>query len=137
MGKKLRYFNNNQATRAVQEALDTLQMEFKRNPTVDFEEAIDSIRPLVKVSSLKFQRKNIMVPQPLNLRQSRRVGISWITDAASSKSKQLTFGERIGQVMMSILKKDSPLFAKKDNAHKMALANRSNLNTYDRRIFKF
>lgn len=104
------------------------------NATELFQDAVDRIAPLVKVKTSKINGKNQLIPRPLTSRQSRRIGISWLSEQASKKKGDLSFGKRIGMEMILVLKGKSLLFQKKENVHKQALANRSNLVLVDRKI---
>jgi small subunit ribosomal protein S7 len=98
-----------------------------------FEEAIDKVSPLVKTKSTKMNGKNQLFPKPLSQRQSRRIGIDWIAIEATKRKGDYGFGERIGVEMLKIMDGTSTLFAKRENVHKQALANRSNLVLVDRK----
>ena len=82
--------------------------------------------------------RNVLYPKPLTLRQSRRIAISWITIQASKKKgvpipRGTTLGSRIGNEIVALIEGTSSLLQKRENLHKQAVQNRSNIVMYDRR----
>ncbi|KAJ3301860.1 hypothetical protein HDV03_000269 [Kappamyces sp. JEL0829] len=119
------------ARKWIQDALDTMQKQgFDRS---QFESAIDRIAPLVKVGGFKRGGRNVLYPKPLTQRQSRRIAIDWVADAASKKKSRQRFGERIGTELVGVLQDNSALLQKREMVHKQAVANRSNLILSDRK----
>jgi small subunit ribosomal protein S7 len=80
---------------------------------------VDQVSPIVKVKTSRKGRKNVPIPIPLTLKQSRRIGIKWIIEGNMD--------------FKSIIAGTSNLLMKRENMHKQALQNRSNLVLFDRR----
>jgi small subunit ribosomal protein S7 len=105
--------------------------------------AVDAVAPVVRVKSSKRGSKNILTPTPMTDLQRRRQGILWIVDstrsagsrraAASAGGKRLTFGQRLGQELIAIVRGESGSISKRVQLHKQALSNRSNLILADRK----
>ncbi|KAJ3319200.1 hypothetical protein HDV06_006640 [Boothiomyces sp. JEL0866] len=122
------------AQRIINTSLELIALKTKENPRTVLEKAVDQIAPYVKVASQKRGARNVLLPKPLTPRQRKRIGIQWISDQASSRKGNSDFGTRIGQEIIAIINNESQLLAKKENVHKQAVANRSNLVLQDRRL---
>ncbi|KAI9098817.1 ribosomal protein S7 domain-containing protein [Phlyctochytrium arcticum] len=127
-GKKAR------ARRILQDALDHVQRETGDDPMVVLDKVVNRVGPLIKTVAVKRGGKNVPTPKPLNDRQRIRQGILWIIQAASGKNARGAFGERIGKEMIAVMNDESEALNRRENTHKQALANRSNVVMFDRKV---
>ncbi|KAJ9125436.1 hypothetical protein QFC22_000397 [Naganishia vaughanmartiniae] len=92
--------------------------------------AIDMVSPSVRMVSLRRAAKNIPVPSALDARQRSRQGIQWILKAAErGRSGGQPRNGRLAREIMSVLEGTSAALQRKDEVHRLATVNRSNLQT--------
>lgn len=98
------------------------------------EQAVDLAAPLVRLASERRGAKNIQIPRPLNDRRKRRTAIMWIIEASGKAKKGgKSFPIRLGTELFKVIKRESGALQRKEQLHKAALANRSNVIMFDRR----
>ncbi|KAI8613907.1 ribosomal protein S7 domain-containing protein, partial [Chytriomyces sp. MP71] len=122
------------ARRIVSDALKHIQLESGSNPHHVLASAIEKVEPLFKVEGAMRGAKSVQTPRPLTERQRRRTAIIWITDAAQKRNRKDPAGIRIGKEVLAVLNDESAAIQKRNQVHKNALMNRSNLVLVDRRI---
>eukprot|EP00842_Homolaphlyctis_polyrhiza_P005952 jgi/Hompol1/6358/HPOL_002108-RA len=119
----------------VQEAMAVIQLKTRRDPRAYVAEAIERAAPFVKVASVKRAGRNVPTPRPLTARARARTAILWIRDAAiASKFRGVSAGTRLGNELIAVVEGRSSALLKREQVHKVALANRSNVVMSDRRI---
>lgn len=97
-----------------------------------FTKAIESISPICKVQSQRRGAKIVHYPKPLTTRQRYRLGMLWLKDE-TLKPDGSSFGQRLYSQIMKIHSNTSPITQKRDQLHKMAISNRSNIMLKPRR----
>nr|KAJ3423138.1 hypothetical protein HK105_001838 [Polyrhizophydium stewartii] len=122
------------ARKIMSDALLHIQMAVRQDPVAYLEAAIDKVSPYVKVMSVKRAGRNIPTPRPLKDRQRFRTGILWTCEVALKGKSPVPAGERIGRELIAIMEGKSPALAKREQVHKLALANRSNVVMADRKL---
>ena len=97
--------------------------------------AIDSVAPLMKLKKLAGAAgggQALPIPFPLSVRQRRRTAMMWIIDTAAKRpskgSGRGQFAQRVAEEIVSVVEGKSGAWEKRALAHKMATANRMNLN---------
>ena len=97
--------------------------------------AIDSVAPLMKIKKLAGAAgggQALQIPSPLSLRQRRRTAIMWIIDTAAKKNSKGSgrglFAQKVAEEVVSVVEGKSGAWDKRALAHKLATANRTNLN---------
>jgi small subunit ribosomal protein S7 len=125
------------ARRIVSDALRHIQEQLQKNPRMILGEAIEKVEPLFKVVGTKRGAKSIQTPKPLNERQRRRTAILWIVEAADKRHKKDSMGVRIAKEVLAILEDDSSALQKRNQVHRTALLNRSNVVLVDRKVMRF
>ncbi|KAI9343117.1 ribosomal protein S7 domain-containing protein [Obelidium mucronatum] len=124
------------ARRIVNDALKHIQVETSSDPHQIMANAVEKVEPLFKVVGVKKGAKSMLTPKPLTERQRRRTAIIWIIGAAESRNQKDPAGIRIGKELLAILSDESSTIQKRNQVHKTALQNRSNVVLVDRRIRK-
>ncbi|KXN64922.1 ribosomal protein S7 [Conidiobolus coronatus NRRL 28638] len=107
------------------EAFTQIRLRTNTDPYLVFTSAIEKTRPLMHYTTQKVSSKVTIIPYPLNLKQSRRQAMKWILQY-SEKRNQRSFGERLANELLSIINNNSTVLAKKNELHKLVLANRTN-----------
>ncbi|KAJ3060355.1 hypothetical protein HDU98_003679 [Podochytrium sp. JEL0797] len=105
-------------------------------PLATLQLAVEKVEPLFKLEGVKKGAKSLQTPKPLTERQRRRTAIVWIVDAANARNQKDPAGIRIGKEILAILNDESAAIQKRNQVHKTALLNRSNVVLVDRRIRK-
>ena len=115
----------------VNKMLVGLRNEFKRDPSVVLKEAIDMARPQVKLLRVKRGAKVNIFPVSVSEKESVRLAIKWIIDA-SAKRNEHNFHERLQSEIRAIVKEaETAVVQRRNELHKLALANRSNVKLFD------
>lgn len=109
----------------VGKALYMIRQRTLRNPHEVMVAAIEKASPLMLTLSKKTGSKVTQVPVAIHQRKRHRIGINWII-AAASKRRNPTLSQRLANEFIAILNGESSVLAKKNEIHKLVLANRSN-----------
>ncbi|KAI8915074.1 ribosomal protein S7 domain-containing protein [Entophlyctis helioformis] len=119
------------------DALLHIQLETRENPRAVLDAAVEKVAPQVKVVTVKRGGRNVQMPVPLEDRKRHRAGILWIRDAAlNGKNPSKSAGERLGREILAVMNNTSSALTKREQVHKQALANRSNVIMTDRKMRK-
>ncbi|OAJ35975.1 hypothetical protein BDV3_000641 [Batrachochytrium dendrobatidis] len=122
------------ARRIMSDAMLYIQTQTRQDPRSVIDAAVQKASPFVKVVSFKRRGKNVPTPFPLTDRQRNRTGILWIRDAALNGRSSQAAGVRIGKELLAILENKGAVLQKREQVHKLALANRSNVIMTDRKL---
>lgn len=105
------------------------------NPILYLTLAIDSVAPLMRVRNMKGMAGGGMaleVPEPLTVRQRRRVAVLWILDAVNKKksrgSGREQFAARMAEELVAVVEGKSAVWDRRLLVHKLATSSRANLN---------
>ncbi|KAJ9108950.1 hypothetical protein QFC21_000272 [Naganishia friedmannii] len=116
----------------VRAQIDGLRMQrtTRDDPVRLIHKAIDMVSPSIRMVSLRRAAKNIPVPSALDARQRSRQGIQWILKAAErGRAGGQPRNGRLAREFMSVLEGTSAALQRKDEVHRLATVNRSNLQT--------
>ena len=115
------------AQRQVYTALDLLEKKMDRKATDIFDEVIDRIQPQMEVRSRRVGGAAYQVPMPVKGRRGISLAIRWLVDAARSRSNASyhSFSEKLVAEMEAALNNEGGAIDKRNNAHRMADANRA------------
>ena len=102
------------------------------NPLTALEGIVDKVAPLIKISSERRGTKNIQMPVPITEEDRIRIGVQWLMEASEKRKGKLS--DRLSQELIAVLEGESSVLSKRQNVHKNALANRSNLILIDRKV---
>jgi len=114
-----------QAAQQVAETLNNIHIITQSPPLPILREAVERASPEVKVVSQKQRHKNIMTPRPLNAKQRTGQAIRWIIQFSEGR-QEYKFDQRLAREIVAIVNGNSDVLKKKDEVHKLALANRAN-----------
>ena len=115
------------AQKQVYRALDRLEKQMNQKALDIFEEVIRRVTPQMEVRSRRVGGAAYQVPMPVKGRRGFALAVRWIVEAARSRSNSTyhTFSDKLIAEFQDILKNEGGAIAKRDNAHKMAEANRA------------
>lgn len=115
------------AQKQVYRALEKLEKLTNQKATEVFDEVIRRVTPQMEVRSRRVGGAAYQVPMPVKTRRGFSLAIRWIVEAARSRSNSSyhNFADKLVAEMQDILHNEGGAIAKRDNAHKMAEANRA------------
>jgi small subunit ribosomal protein S7 len=117
-GKKLA------AERILYGAMDIVKEKTKEDPLVVFTKAIENIRPLVEVKARRVGGANYQVPIEVKAGRGSSLAMRWILGAARSR-KGAPMAEALAEELLLAFKKEGAAYKKREDAHRMAEANRA------------
>ncbi len=112
------------AERIVYGALDIVQEKLKRDPIEVFDEALESISPLVEVKSRRVGGATYQVP--VEVRPSRRLALSmrWLVEYARGRGEKSMRQRLAGEIIDAASGKGNAV-KKREDVHRMAEANKA------------
>ncbi|KAF9543373.1 hypothetical protein EC957_000964 [Mortierella hygrophila] len=119
-GKKAR------AQRFVADALLEIRSRTQSDPYHVILDALELTSPILKLTAIKKGSKVLQVPTPMTERQRRRKAIVWILEASDKRKGEKLFKDRLATEFLAVVNGNSGALVKKNQLHKMALANRAN-----------
>ena len=105
-------------------ALDIVHEKLKRDPVEVFDEALESISPLVEVKSRRVGGATYQVP--VEVRPSRRIALSmrWLVEYARSRGEKSMRQRLAGEIIDASQGKGNAV-KKREDVHRMAEANKA------------
>ena len=93
-------------------------------------QAIENVRPQLAVKTKRVATRVMYVPGVMPEAKSRSLAVHWIVDAATSrKSKsKASMAQCLAMELLLAYQKQGAVRQKRDDLHKLALANRANLH---------
>ncbi len=112
------------AERIVYGALDIVQEKLNRDPIQVFDEALESISPLVEVKSRRVGGATYQVP--VEVRPSRRLALSmrWLVEYARGRGEKSMRQRLAGEIIDAAQGKGNAV-KKREDVHRMAEANKA------------
>lgn len=105
-------------------ALETIEAKTKQNPVEVFETAIKNASPVLQVKSRRIGGANYQVPVEVRGDRRAHYAMTWIIDAAKSKSGK-GFDQRLANELMDAFNNTGDAIKKKEDTHRMAEANKA------------
>ncbi len=87
-------------------------------------EALENLKPQVEVRSKRVGGATYQVPTVVGAKRRQTLAIRWLLEAARSRGGR-NMADRLGDEIVSALKREGAAFTKKDNVHRMADANKA------------
>ncbi|KAF8925341.1 ribosomal protein S7 domain-containing protein [Dissophora ornata] len=119
-GKKAR------AQRFVADAMLEIRSRTHSDPYQVVLDALELASPILKLTPIKKGSKVLQVPNPMTERQRRRKAIVWILEASDKRKGEKAYKDRLATEFLAVVNGNSGALVKKNQLHKMALANRAN-----------
>lgn len=105
----------------MQKAADKLKV---KNPLEVFEQAMNNVRPHLETRSRRVGGANYQIPFEVKGQRQNHLTIMWFVEAARSR-KGMSMEDRIAAELVDAYNSTGPAVKKKEDAHKMAEANRA------------
>ncbi|HPR17773.1 MAG TPA: 30S ribosomal protein S7 [Candidatus Cloacimonadota bacterium] len=112
------------AERIVYDALDILGEKTKESSLDVFNQAVDNVKPLIKVVSRRIGGSNYQVPTEVTSKNAQALAFRWIISYARARSEK-TMVERLAGELLAAYKKEGASIKKREDVHKMAEANKA------------
>ena len=105
-------------------ALDIVHDKLKRDPIEVFDEALESISPLVEVKSRRVGGATYQVPVEVRSERRQALAIRWMI-AAARKRNESTMVDRLSGEILDASNNRGAAVKKREDTHKMADANKA------------
>lgn len=112
------------AEKVVYGALDLIKERTKEDPMEIFTQALENVRPLIKVVSRRVGGANYQVPTEVTPKNAQALAFRWIIGYSRNRSEK-TMTERLAAELLAAYKKEGASIKKREDTHKMAEANKA------------
>ena len=112
------------ASKIVYEAIDKIKSKTKEEPITVFNEAINNIRPTLKVRSRRVGGATYQVPVEVKTKRSQTLALRWLL-SATRKRKSKAMSLNLFQELMDAYQKKGSAIKKREDTHKMAESNKA------------
>ena len=116
------------AEKIVYNSIETAATKLKsEDPLQAFEEALKNIRPHIEVKSRRVGGANYQIPYEVKGDRQTHLALHWLLDASKSRRAQMgkPFEEAVAAELVDAYNSTGTAVKKRDDAHKMAEANRA------------
>lgn len=101
-----------------------IKREKKQNPRTLIVKALNIVRPLLEVRSVRVAGNTYMVPVPVSIKKQDDYALRWIIENAMCRHEH-SIASRIAHEVLDILAGKGRSIEKRDNLHKMAEGNQA------------
>ena len=112
------------AERIVYDALDILAETTNEAPLDVFSQAVENVRPIIKVVSRRIGGSTYQVPTEVTAKNAQALAFRWIISYARARSEK-TMVQRLAGELLAAYKKEGASIKKREDVHKMAEANKA------------
>ena len=115
------------AQRIVYDAFDIIKEKTGKDPVEVFEEAMNSVMPVLEVKARRVGGANYQVPIEVRPERRQTLGLRWITQFSRQRSER-TMAERLANELVDATNSTGGAYKKKEDTHRMAEANKAFAN---------
>ena len=112
------------AVRLMYDAMDLVKERTKKDPLEVFDTALKNISPAMEVRPRRVGGATYQVPMEVSVERRTTLAIRWVLDAARDRSGK-SFPDKLASELIDALNETGTAIRKRDEAHKMAEANRA------------
>jgi small subunit ribosomal protein S7 len=105
-------------------AFDIVAEKTKKDPLEVFLQAIDNVRPLVKVLSKRVGGQNYQIPLEVSEKNGQAIAFRWVIGFAKKRSEK-TMNQRLAAEFIAAYNREGASIKKREDTHKMAEANKA------------
>ncbi|MCH7635525.1 MAG: 30S ribosomal protein S7 [Proteobacteria bacterium] len=105
-------------------ALDRIQQRSSQDPVRVFHEALTNVRPDIEVRSRRVGGATYQIPVEVRPDRSQALAIRWLIRASRARS-EFTMTERLANELLDAANNRGAAVKKREDAHRMAEANRA------------
>ena len=115
------------AQRIVYDAFDIIKEKTGKDPVEVFEEAMNSVMPVLEVKARRVGGANYQGPIEGRPERRQTLGLRWITQFSRQRSER-TMAERLANELIDATNSTGGAYKKKEDTHRMAEANKAFAN---------
>ena len=112
------------AVRLMYDAMDMIKERTDKNPLEVFDTALRNVSPAMEVRPRRVGGATYQVPMEVSADRRTTLAIRWILAAARDRSGK-SFPDKLASELIDALNETGAAIRKRDEAHKMAEANRA------------
>jgi small subunit ribosomal protein S7 len=112
------------AVRLMYDAMDLIEERTEKNPLEVFDAALKNVSPAMEVRPRRVGGATYQVPMEVSVDRRTTLAIRWILAAARDRSGR-SFPDKLASELIDALNETGAAIRKRDEAHKMAEANRA------------
>jgi small subunit ribosomal protein S7 len=112
------------AVRLMYDAMDLIKERTGKNPLEVFDTALRNISPSMEVRPRRVGGATYQVPMEVSVERRTTLAIRWVLAAARDRSGK-SFPDKLASELIDALNETGAAIRKRDEAHKMAEANRA------------
>jgi small subunit ribosomal protein S7 len=112
------------AVRLMYDAMDLIKERTEKNPLEVFDTALRNVSPAMEVRPRRVGGATYQVPMEVSVERRTTLAIRWILAAARDRSGK-SFPDKLASELIDALNETGTAIRKRDEAHKMAEANRA------------
>ena len=112
------------AEQIVYGSFDMIEKKTKKSPVEIFHSALDNVKPQIEVRSRRVGGAPYQVPVEVRPERSQALALRWLITAAGGRAEK-TMAHRLSTELMEAAENRGTAVKKREDAHKMAEANRA------------
>ncbi|MBN2048787.1 MAG: 30S ribosomal protein S7 [Anaerolineaceae bacterium] len=112
------------ATRLVYDAMDIIQEKTQKDPMEILSSALKNVGPAMEVRPRRVGGSTYQVPLEVPVERRQMLAMRWLIAAARARSGR-TFAQKLAGELMDAAENQGAAIRKREEAHKMAEANRA------------
>ena len=112
------------AQKIVYDAFDIIKEKENKNPLEVFEEALESIMPVLEVKARRVGGATYQVPLEIRPERRQTLGLRWLVLYARKRHEK-TMAEKLAGEITDAISGNGGAFKKKEETHRMAEANKA------------
>ena len=112
------------AVRLMYDAMDLIKERTNKDPLEVFDTALRNISPAMEVRPRRVGGATYQVPMEVSVERRTTLAIRWVLTAARDRSGK-SFADKLASELIDALNETGAAIRKRDEAHKMAEANRA------------
>ena len=124
INRMMKHGKKSTAVGIMYDCFDLMEERTKRNPLEVFEQAMQNATPAVEVKPRRVGGATYQVPIEVPVYRQQTLAIRWLLAAARSRNGR-SMAEKLAAEFMDAANKQGAAVKRKDDAHRMAEANRA------------
>jgi len=112
------------ATRVIYDAMDLIEERTKKNALEVFQTALKNVSPIMEVRPRRVGGATYQVPMEVEPQRQFALATRWLIEATRARSGN-SFADKLAGELMDAANNQGPAVRKREEAHRMAEANRA------------
>ena len=115
------------AEKILYNTLNFIKFNFKKNPVIIIQKAINKAKPSIGLVSVKKRGKALQVPQPLSPKLKINFAIKWLITQAYERKDNYTIEQKLALELINASKNKGKVIKIRKDIHELALKSRASL----------